>query len=53
MAVHHAFYSIQRPGTADRGLRPHPPGEDPRAVRKAARLVLPEDTYQDLAGHLG
>jgi LysM repeat protein len=30
-----------------------PPGEDPRAVLRAARLVLPEDTYQDLAGHLG
>jgi LysM domain len=30
-----------------------PPGEDPRSVLRAARLVLPEDTYQDLAGHLG
>ena len=30
-----------------------PPGEDPRAVLRAARLVLPEDTYEDLAGHLG
>jgi putative heme iron utilization protein len=30
-----------------------PPGEDPRAVLRAARLVLPEDTYQHLAGHLG
>jgi LysM repeat protein len=30
-----------------------PPGEDPRAVLRAARLVLPEDTYQDLAGRLG
>jgi LysM repeat protein len=30
-----------------------PPGEDPQAVLAAARLVLPEDTYQDLAGHLG
>jgi LysM repeat protein len=30
-----------------------PPGEDPCAVLKAARLVLPEDTYEDLAGHLG
>ncbi|MDX6418042.1 MAG: hypothetical protein QOG28_2662, partial [Trebonia sp.] len=30
-----------------------PPGEDPQAVLSAARLVLPEDTYQDLAGHLG
>jgi LysM repeat protein len=30
-----------------------PPGEDPRAVLRAARLVLPEDTYLDLAGHLG
>jgi LysM repeat protein len=30
-----------------------PPGEDPGAVLRAARLVLPEDTYQDLAGHLG
>jgi LysM repeat protein len=30
-----------------------PPGEDPRAVLRAARLVLPEDTYVDLAGHLG
>jgi hypothetical protein len=30
-----------------------PPGEDPNAVLNAARLVLPEDSYQDLAGHLG
>ena len=30
-----------------------PPGEDPRAVLRAARLVLPEDTYEELAGHLG
>jgi LysM repeat protein len=30
-----------------------PPGEDPRAVLSAARLVLPEDTYEDLAGRLG
>jgi 3D (Asp-Asp-Asp) domain-containing protein len=30
-----------------------PPGEDPRAVLRAARLVLPEDTYEDLALHLG
>jgi LysM repeat protein len=30
-----------------------PPGEDPRAVLRAARLILPEDTYQELAGHLG
>jgi LysM repeat protein len=30
-----------------------PPGEDPMVVLAAARLVLPEDTYKDLAGHLG
>jgi LysM repeat protein len=30
-----------------------PPGEDPMVVLSAARLVLPEDTYKDLAGHLG
>jgi LysM repeat protein len=30
-----------------------PPGEDPRAVLRAARLVLPEDSYEELAGHLG
>jgi hypothetical protein len=30
-----------------------PPGEDPRTVLRAARLVLPEDTYEDLAGRLG
>jgi hypothetical protein len=30
-----------------------PPGEDPLAVLRAARLILPEETYQDLAGHLG
>ncbi len=30
-----------------------PPGEDPRTVLRAARLVLPEDTYEELAGHLG
>ncbi len=30
-----------------------PPGEDPRAVLRAARLVLPDDTYEELASHLG
>jgi hypothetical protein len=30
-----------------------PPGEDPRSVLRAARLVLPEDTYEELADHLG
>ena len=30
-----------------------PPGEDPRAVLRAARLVLPENTYEELADHLG
>jgi hypothetical protein len=30
-----------------------PPGEDPRAVLRAARLVLPDDNYEELAGHLG
>jgi LysM repeat protein len=30
-----------------------PQGEDPRAVLRAARLVLPEETYEELAGHLG
>ena len=30
-----------------------PPGEDPAAVLRAARLVLPDDAYEDLAGHLG
>jgi hypothetical protein len=30
-----------------------PPGEDPRTVLRAARLVVPEVAYQDLAGHLG
>jgi hypothetical protein len=30
-----------------------PPGEDPRAVLRAARLVVPEQTYKQLAGHLG
>ena len=30
-----------------------PPGEDPAAVLRAARLVLPDDTYEDLASHLG
>ena len=30
-----------------------PPGEDPSAVLCAARLVLPDDTYEDLASHLG
>jgi hypothetical protein len=30
-----------------------PPGEDPRAVLRAARLVLPDDTYEELAGRLG
>jgi hypothetical protein len=30
-----------------------PPGEDPRAVLRAARLILPERTYEDLANHLG
>ena len=30
-----------------------PPGHDPAAVLKAARLVLPEDPYQELADQLG
>jgi hypothetical protein len=30
-----------------------PPGEDPAAVLRAARLVLPDDTYEDLASRLG
>ena len=30
-----------------------PPGEDPRAILRAARLVLPEDLYRELAGQLG
>jgi hypothetical protein len=30
-----------------------PPGEDPAAVLRAARLVLPDHTYEDLASHLG
>jgi hypothetical protein len=30
-----------------------PPGEDPRAVLRAARLVLPEDPYEELADLLG
>ena len=30
-----------------------PPGEDPKAILRAARLVLPEDLYRELAGQLG
>jgi hypothetical protein len=30
-----------------------PPGEDPRAILRAARLVLPEDLYRELARQLG
>ena len=30
-----------------------PPGEDPRAVLRAARLVLPDDAYEELASDLG
>ena len=30
-----------------------PPGEDPRAILRAARLVLPEDPYRELAEQLG
>ena len=30
-----------------------PPGEDPRAILRAARLVLPEGPYGELAEHLG
>ncbi len=30
-----------------------PPGEDPEAILRAARLVLPEGPYQELAGRLG
>jgi hypothetical protein len=30
-----------------------PPDEDPRAVLRAARLVLPEEKYQELADELG
>ena len=30
-----------------------PPGEDPAAVLCAARLVLSDETYEELASHLG
>ncbi|MFY9889611.1 MAG: LysM domain-containing protein [Streptosporangiaceae bacterium] len=30
-----------------------PPGVDPRAVLRVARLVVPEDPYEELAEHLG
>ena len=30
-----------------------PPGEDPRAILRAARLVLPEGLYRELAEQLG
>ena len=30
-----------------------PPGQDPRAILRAARLVLPEGPYAELAGQLG
>jgi hypothetical protein len=30
-----------------------PPDEDPKAILRAARLVLPEDPYQELADQLG
>jgi LysM repeat protein len=30
-----------------------PPGEDPKAILRAARLVLPEAPYRELAGQLG
>jgi len=30
-----------------------PPGEDPKAVLRVARLVLPEDPYGELADQLG
>ena len=30
-----------------------PPGEDPRVILRAARLVLPEDLYRELAAQLG
>src|SRR5258708_28726544 len=30
-----------------------PPGQDPRTVLRAARLVLPDGNYEELAGHLG
>jgi len=30
-----------------------PPGGDPRTALAAARLVLPDEVYQELAGYLG
>jgi hypothetical protein len=30
-----------------------PPGQDPRAVLRTARLVLHDDAYRELASHLG
>jgi uncharacterized UPF0146 family protein len=30
-----------------------PPGEDPRAILRVARLVLAEDPYEELAERLG
>ena len=42
--------SSRRDGTV---LVLRPPGEDPRAVLRAARLVLTEGPYEELADHLG
>jgi hypothetical protein len=30
-----------------------PPGEDPRAILRVARLILPEEPYDELARQLG
>ena len=47
----HRVRHLQRPDGTVCVLRP--PGHDPAAVLKAARLVLPEDPYQELADQLG
>jgi LysM repeat protein len=40
-------------GTDDTVCVLRPPGSDPEAILLAARLVLAQDRYEELAGHLG
>jgi hypothetical protein len=44
---------VTRSETDDTVYVLRPPGEDPKAILRVARLVLPEDRYEELAEELG
>ena len=51
--AHHERLAVTHRPSGPHVIGLTPPGSHPRAVLDAARLVLPESAYYDLAGHLG